>query len=118
MRQRETQRERILELLKGRSPAWVPLPEILSLGIAMYTVRILELRRQGERIENKTERVGQERRSWYRWTPPKGQGVLQFESATSAMTRSRAEVARMAPLSGSPPNRTLAEAKPQERGRA
>lgn len=53
---RKTQRERILQLLRVREGQWVPLPEILDLRIGQYTTRILELRRDGFAIENKTER--------------------------------------------------------------
>lgn len=62
----ETQRGKILTLLIAASGGWVPLPEILSLGIAQYSTRILELRRMGFNIENKTERVDGARHSWFR----------------------------------------------------
>lgn len=52
---RATQRDRILALLESRAGGWVPLPEILSLRIACYSTRILELRRLGYRIENRRE---------------------------------------------------------------
>jgi len=51
-----TQRSRILQLLDNARGEWVPLPEILDLGIAQYNSRILELRRLGFRIENRKER--------------------------------------------------------------
>jgi Helix-turn-helix domain len=54
--ERETQCSRILALLIGACGEWVPLPEILGLGIAQYSARIFELRRAGFRIENRTER--------------------------------------------------------------
>jgi hypothetical protein len=55
-RARKTQCERILQLLESRKGEWVPLPEILDLRIGQYTTRILELRRDGFAIENRTER--------------------------------------------------------------
>ena len=62
----KTQREKILAILRERAYAWVPLPDILALGIAQYNARIYELRRDGYRIENKTQPVNGQRRSWYR----------------------------------------------------
>jgi hypothetical protein len=38
----------------------------LALGIAQYSARIFELRREGFQIENRTERAGDVRRSWFR----------------------------------------------------
>jgi hypothetical protein len=59
---RPRQRDRILALLKDRAPAWIPLPEILALGIAQYNARIFELRSLGHRIESKQDGD----RSWFR----------------------------------------------------
>jgi hypothetical protein len=59
---RPRQRDRILALLKDCAPAWVPLPDILALGIAQYGARIFELRRLGHRIESKQDGD----RSWFR----------------------------------------------------
>jgi hypothetical protein len=56
------QRDRLFALLKDRAPGWVPLPEILALGIAQYNARIFELRSFGHRIESKQDRD----RSWFR----------------------------------------------------
>ena len=61
-----TQRTRILRLLIDARGAWVPLPDILTLGIAQYGARILELRRLGFIIENKTDRMDGARHSWFR----------------------------------------------------
>lgn len=64
MTTRDTQRDRVLALLKsGRE---VALPELLRLGVAQYNARILELRRMGYQIENRTERVAGETHSWFR----------------------------------------------------
>ena len=60
------QSARILEVLRAACGSWVPLPEILALGIAQYSARILELRRLGFNIENKTEWANGARHSWFR----------------------------------------------------
>jgi|SRR5208283_4880731 len=62
----KTQRGRIHVLLIAASGGWVPLPEILSLGILQYGTRILELCRMGFNIENRTARVDGARHSWFR----------------------------------------------------
>ena len=59
---RPRQRDRLLALLKSRAPAWVPLPDILSLRIAQYNARFFELRRLGHRIESRQ----QAEHSWFR----------------------------------------------------
>ena len=56
----------VLSLLICARGSWVPLPEILKLGVAQYNARILELRRLGFTIENRTERVNGARHSWFR----------------------------------------------------
>lgn len=62
----KTQRARILRVMVEARGAWIPLPRILELGIAQYGARILELRRVGFVIENKTEHVNGARHSWFR----------------------------------------------------
>ncbi len=64
--QRKTQSAALLRLLIDAHGSWVALPQILALGIAQYNARILELRRLGFVIENKTERVNGARHSWFR----------------------------------------------------
>ena len=64
--QRKTQSAALLRLLIDAHGSWVALPEILALGIAQYGARILELRRMGFNIENRTERVNGARHSWFR----------------------------------------------------
>ena len=66
MSDRLTQRLRILHLLFHADGAWVPLPEILALQIGQYGARILDLRRSGHNIENRTETVDGVKHSWYR----------------------------------------------------
>lgn len=63
--QSTTQRARILRLLIDAHGAWVPLPEIMACA-AQYNARVLELRRLGFAIENKTECVNGARHSWFR----------------------------------------------------
>lgn len=58
--------DRLYALLLAHRGDWVPLPEILALGIAQFGARILELRRRGFVIENRRENVGKEVHSWYR----------------------------------------------------
>src|ERR1700691_2001185 len=64
------QSEKILALLRFARGAWVPLPEILDLGVAQYNARIFELRRHGLTIENRTETVDGVRHSWFRLVDP------------------------------------------------
>ncbi len=64
--QRKTQSAALLRLLIDAHGSWVPLPQILALGIAQYNARVFELRRLGFVIENKTERVNGARHSWFR----------------------------------------------------
>ena|ERR1035437_6465176 len=60
------QSEKILTLLRSARGAWVPLPEILALGIAQYNARIFELRKRFT-IENRTETIDGVRHSWFRF---------------------------------------------------
>jgi len=59
---RPRQRDRLFALLKNHAPAWVPLTDILALGIAQYNARIFELRSLGHCIESKQDGD----RSWFR----------------------------------------------------
>jgi len=63
---RSTKRGTIFELLRSRTGQWVSLPEILELGVAQFGARILELRRDGHTILNKTEHRGGKVLSWYK----------------------------------------------------
>jgi hypothetical protein len=49
-----TQRDKLFQLFESRPGQWIPLPEILQLGIAQYNARIYELRKEGKEIQNKT----------------------------------------------------------------
>lgn len=64
--QRITQRDRILSLFQSRQNEWVPLPDILDLRISQFGARILELRRLGYDIRNRTEHRGGQVHSWFR----------------------------------------------------
>ena len=87
MNSQGTQRERLLHLLEESSGEWVPLPRILTLGIAQYSARIHELRRElkpkGWRIENRRRHNGGAVHSWFRLVPPPSQGNL-FEEPRAA----------------------------------
>ena len=60
-----SQAQRILNLLREYEGNWLPLPEILALGIASHTRRIFELRKKWV-IEMREEWVGQQRQTAYR----------------------------------------------------
>jgi hypothetical protein len=62
----KTQSAAILRLLIEARGAWVPLPQIIACA-AQYSARVCELRKQGFRIENRTERQPDgARHSWFR----------------------------------------------------
>ena len=70
------QQRKIADFILERPNQWIPLPEILALGIAQYSARILEDRRKGLVIENRTAWVGSKRHSWFRIVVPKAQEKL------------------------------------------
>ena len=70
---RTTQADRVLALLRSAEGAWVPLPELLALGIAQYNARIFDLRRAGHDIECKQVQQGRTKHTFYRL---KGQASL------------------------------------------
>lgn len=59
------QRGEILSLLLQHKGEWVELPHLLRIA-AQYNVRVLELRRAGFGIENRTARVDGQVHSWFR----------------------------------------------------
>lgn len=59
-------REKIRRLLERSRGQWISLREILRLGVAQYNARILELRKEGLFIENKTEWINGKKVSWFR----------------------------------------------------
>lgn len=58
-------RAKVLGLLERYRGEWVPLSAILRLGVAQYNARILDLRRAGFRIANKTEWLNGRKVSWF-----------------------------------------------------
>jgi len=84
-----TQRDRVLELLRASGGAWVPAPELARIAL-QYGTRILELRRLGHRIENRTEMVNGSRHSWFRLVTPQPDREQQAR-AWIAQARSDAE---------------------------
>jgi hypothetical protein len=68
---RDSQRNRILDLLKTRSPEWVPAFEVAAIAL-QYNTRLKELRKVGHSVENKTERCHGTIRSWFRLAPQSG----------------------------------------------
>ena len=76
--------DRILRLLIEARGSWVPLPEILTLGCAQYGARILELRRLGYKIENKSEWVEGSRHSWFRLVPSPPAGMVTPNPVTAS----------------------------------
>ena len=85
------QQQAIFNVLRDRAGEWVPLPEILKLGIAQYGARLLELRRMGYAIENKTiEIINGQRHTAFRLVAQKPtQGTFGF-------TQSKVTNARLA----------------------
>jgi len=67
LERRPTQTDRIVALLRERSPNWVPLTEILGLRISQYAARIYQARHEwGLNIENRVETVNGKKHSWFR----------------------------------------------------
>lgn len=91
MSNRETQRTRILDLLRSHEGEWVPLSEILDLRIGQYNARVFELRRLGFVIDNRTERDDSGAvRSWFRLVTPQGDWFTEATGnprAAAAQTR-------------------------------
>jgi hypothetical protein len=82
---RPTQTDRIVSLLRARSPNWVPLPEILNLRISQYGARLYQARQEwGLNIESRVEIVDGEKHSWFRLVEevPK-----PFQAATTSPAR-------------------------------
>lgn len=100
--ERNTQRAAILRLLIAARGAWVPLPNILVLGIAQYNARIFELRALGFRIENKIERDADGQvHSWFRLA--RGCEQAQEQSDSGYAKRTREIESKAAPLFASAP---------------
>ena len=83
-----TQRQKLLELLQSRPNQWIPLPEIMRLGLAQYNARILELRHSGYKIENKIQDIEGIRHSWFKLVP---QPDIQLTRCSKTSFTSREE---------------------------
>ena len=83
MRNRTTQRTRILRLLQSRVGQWVPSYELAAIAL-QYSARVHELRRQGYNIENKAQNVNGQVHGAFRLVLPKEQGRL-FERLPAAV---------------------------------
>lgn len=70
-----SQRAKLLAVLRCAHGAWVPLPEIQAAAGSQHGARIYELRRLGHRIENKPGG------GWFRLLPPS----LSLDSSQEVM---------------------------------
>ena len=85
---RPTQTQRIVELLRSRSPNWVSLPEVLNLRISQYAARIYQARHEwGLRIENRTEIVNGEKHSYFRLLEPERGATRELGAGPLANVR-------------------------------
>ena len=75
MKNRNTQRGRILRRLQESSNQWVPSYELANIAL-QYGARILELRRAGYRIENKAQCINRQIHGAFRLVPSEGQAKL------------------------------------------
>jgi hypothetical protein len=82
---RTRQSDCLLELLATHAPSWVSLAQVLDLHIAQYNARVLELRRAGFTIENRTEFVDGRRLSWFRLVQQNGAAPTRFQAAPSLL---------------------------------
>ena len=69
-----TQKERLKAVFELNKNKWIPLPEILRLGIAQYNARIHELRRDGMHIANKIESANGQKHTWFMYISQRAQG--------------------------------------------
>ena len=60
-----TQCDRVFAALRAAGGKWVPAPVLARIAL-QYGTRILELRRLGHRVENRTQIVNGSRHSWFR----------------------------------------------------
>jgi hypothetical protein len=99
---RPTQTERLVTLLRDRSPSWVPLAEILNLRISQYGARVYQARHEwGLNIESRVEIVEGKKHSFFRLIArPQAAGRPESnESAMPATAMSFPEFGRLAPES-------------------
>ena len=74
-----TQKQELALLFNRRPNEWIPLPDILSLGIAQYNSRIKDLRQDGFTIVNRVEWVDNQKHSWFMYIPPKEEVTYKKE---------------------------------------
>jgi len=65
-----SQKERLRHLFTLRRGEWIPLYDILSMGIAQYNTRIRELRQEGMIIQNRIKIIYGTKTSWFRHSLP------------------------------------------------
>ena len=72
----QTQAGRLKSMFAARPKEWIPLPEILKMGIAQYNARIFDLRKARMIIINKTKTIDGEVHSWFMYEPNEVQQEL------------------------------------------
>jgi hypothetical protein len=80
---RRTQGASLLSFFESRHDEWISLTEILKLNIAQFGARILELRRDGHIIRNKTEHRDGKVFSWYRLETSRAHPPTPLRSETT-----------------------------------
>ena len=78
MEERIRQIDELRLFFKERPNEWIPLNEIIRLGLAQYNARIFELRGEGMKIEQKSEMSSGRRYSYYKY--------VKYESAPAQET--------------------------------
>ena len=79
-----TQLEKLRNLFERRQGTWIPLPDILKLGIAQYATRVHELRFSKDKhhkpmnIINRTETVDGVKHSFYKYIQSEKNGQLRM----------------------------------------
>ena len=66
---KRTQRDRLKDLFEYNKGRWIPLTQIWAMGICQYNSRLLDLRHEGMKIENKTKIENGIKKSWFRYNP-------------------------------------------------
>jgi hypothetical protein len=80
---RRTQGASLLSFFQSHHDEWISLTEILKLNIAQFGARILELRRDGHIIRNKTEHRDGKVFSWYRLETSRAHAPRPLQSETT-----------------------------------
>ena len=106
---RKTQRNRLLDVFTKAHGAEISLPEILELRISQFGARILELRREGHVIKNRTEYRDGKILSWYRLEPRPGEITRESLRADTRTIKSGDPREQIAPTETFPQFGTLAK---------